>query len=151
MLFFKSQTNYGSNYRKIGLKTNPSNYGWYECVHCHRHFRKGDIDIDHIIPQSKGGNNNPKNLQCLCKHCNRSKGNKTDRTAEDKKRRKKDYARYKRSEVIIPLIKKEKKEIRNLYLPQFSDSEILAMLKSSEYDIIKSDLKREAKKRGLLS
>lgn len=48
------------DYRKTGLNTNLSNYGWYECVHCHKKFRKGDIDIDHIIPQSRGGEINRK-------------------------------------------------------------------------------------------
>ena len=36
-------------------------------------LRKGDIDIDHIIPQSYGGGHGADNLQCMCKHCNRSK------------------------------------------------------------------------------
>lgn len=29
------------NYREIGLKTNPSNHGWYTCVHC----QKKDLDF----------------------------------------------------------------------------------------------------------
>lgn len=34
---------------------------------------KGDMDIDHIIPQKYGGRDSVLNLQCICKHCNRSK------------------------------------------------------------------------------
>ena len=34
---------------------------------------KGDMDIDHIIPQKFGGSSSEWNLQCICKHCNRSK------------------------------------------------------------------------------
>ena len=60
-------------YREDYFKENKSNHGWYTCVHCGRKLRKGDVDIDHIIPQSKGGWDSTDNLQCLCKHCNRSK------------------------------------------------------------------------------
>lgn len=53
---------------------NAGNHGWYKCVRCGRSFRKGDMDIDHIVPQMYGGSDSLDNLQCLCKHCNRSKG-----------------------------------------------------------------------------
>lgn len=62
-------------YREKWFDNNKSNYGWYTCVKCNGKFRKGDVDIDHIIPQSYGGGHNLNNLQCMCKHCNRSKGN----------------------------------------------------------------------------
>ena len=53
MFFFGKKKEEDKNYRKVGLETNYSNYGWYTCVHCGRKFRKGDIDIDHILPQSR--------------------------------------------------------------------------------------------------
>lgn len=31
------------------------------------------MDIDHIIPRKYGGSDREGNLQCICKHCNRSK------------------------------------------------------------------------------
>lgn len=34
------------------------------------------LEIDHIVPVSKGGGNNYKNLQLLCRQCNRIKSNK---------------------------------------------------------------------------
>lgn len=34
------------------------------------------LEVDHIIPVSKGGTTTPGNLQALCWRCNRSKGNK---------------------------------------------------------------------------
>lgn len=48
-----TETNYKRS-RQIGLDTNISNYGWYTCAHCGRKLRKGDVDIDHILPRSKG-------------------------------------------------------------------------------------------------
>ncbi|WP_255585745.1 HNH endonuclease [Tsukamurella strandjordii] len=34
------------------------------------------LEIDHIIPVSRGGVSTPENLQTLCWRCNRSKSNK---------------------------------------------------------------------------
>ena len=71
------------NYRKKAFELNASNNGWYECPRCHKKFRKKDMDVDHIIPKSKGGPDYSGNLQLLCYHCNRSKGAKEDHTGED--------------------------------------------------------------------
>lgn len=35
------------------------------------------LEIDHILPRSRGGSNRPENLQLLCAKCNGSKGAKT--------------------------------------------------------------------------
>lgn len=61
------------SYRDNYFDNNESNHGWYTCVSCGEKLRKGDADIDHIIPQSHGGGDDELNLQCLCVHCNRSK------------------------------------------------------------------------------
>lgn len=66
------------NYRDDWFDNNDSNYGWYTCVRCGKKLRKGDIDIDHIIPQSYGGGDDLNNLQCMCRHCNRSKQDDID-------------------------------------------------------------------------
>ena len=55
----------------------------YQCHNCHQWFRKQDIDIDHIIPQNKGGTDELWNLQPMCKHCNRSKSDDTISTVPD--------------------------------------------------------------------
>lgn len=49
----------------------------YTCQSCGPHMPDGfGIEIDHIIPVSKGGKTVESNLQVLCSKCNRSKGNK---------------------------------------------------------------------------
>ena len=70
-------------YRDTYFSKNPSNHGWYTCVRCGRKLRKGDADIDHIIPQSYGGSDGEFNLQCMCKHCNRSKRDDISNTIPD--------------------------------------------------------------------
>jgi 5-methylcytosine-specific restriction endonuclease McrA len=60
-------------YRDDWFENNDSNYGWYTCQRCGKNLRKGDVDIDHIIPQSYGGDDDLNNLQCMCRSCNRSK------------------------------------------------------------------------------
>lgn len=70
-------------YREKFFANNSSNHGWYTCISCGRNFHKGDIDIDHIIPQSRGGTDELENLQCMCKHCNRSKQADTRYVDED--------------------------------------------------------------------
>ena len=64
---------------------NRSNNGWYTCVRCGKKLRRGDADIDHIIPQSCGGSDDIDNLQCMCRNCNRSKGNGMDGSMDDLK------------------------------------------------------------------
>ncbi|MBO4401926.1 MAG: HNH endonuclease [Selenomonadaceae bacterium] len=61
------------NYREKFFAANPSNHGWYTCAKCGKKLRKAEVDVDHIIPQKYGGKDELYNLQCLCKHCNRSK------------------------------------------------------------------------------
>ncbi|MCY4235706.1 MAG: DNA methyltransferase [Cyanobacteria bacterium MAG CAR2_bin_4] len=54
-------------------------YGEQEgvCPGCNTHFPFRVMDVDHILPRSKGGTDHPDNLQLLCSGCNRSKGGKT--------------------------------------------------------------------------
>ena len=53
-------------------------YGEQEgmCAGCRTHFPFKVFDVDHIIPESKGGTDHIDNLQLLCSHCNRTKGNR---------------------------------------------------------------------------
>lgn len=75
------------DYRKIFFENTPSNNGWYRCARCGKNFRKEDIEVDHIIPRSKGGGNDIRNLQALCLHCNRSKRDDMKDTMSDLGRR----------------------------------------------------------------
>ena len=54
-------------------------YGEQEgvCVGCSTHFPFRIMEVDHILPRSKGGTDHRDNLQLLCSHCNRRKGDKT--------------------------------------------------------------------------
>ena len=54
-------------------------YGEQEgvCVGCDTHFPFKVMEVDHVLPKSRGGTDHLENLQLLCSHCNRSKGNKT--------------------------------------------------------------------------
>ena len=46
------------------------------CANCGATKKKRPLDVDHIIPKSKGGKNIYENLQVLCSLCNQEKGNK---------------------------------------------------------------------------
>lgn len=53
-----------------------------KCAYCKTditHFRKrwNSLEIDHVIPKSRGGNDARENLVASCRNCNRSKGDKT--------------------------------------------------------------------------
>ncbi len=42
----------------------------YRCLKC---GQRANLTIDHVIPRSKGGSNGLKNMQTLCKSCNKVK------------------------------------------------------------------------------
>ena len=46
------------------------------CGGCKTEFPFKLFEVDHVIPRSRGGTNHPDNLQLLCSHCNRVKGDK---------------------------------------------------------------------------
>ncbi len=50
----------------------------WKCLSCGRTAREDGIllEVDHIIPRSKGGTDDISNLQTLCKKCNIGKSNK---------------------------------------------------------------------------
>ena len=46
------------------------------CGGCRMDFPFKLFEVDHVIPRSKGGTDHLGNLQLLCSHCNRTKGNR---------------------------------------------------------------------------
>ena len=49
----------------------------FRCLICGRATKDGiTLEVDHIIPRSFGGGNEPDNLQTLCFDCNRGRSNK---------------------------------------------------------------------------
>ena len=46
------------------------------CAGCKQHFNLVHMEIDHIIPQAKGGADSKENFQLLCSYCNRVKGDR---------------------------------------------------------------------------
>ena len=103
--------NFSGNYRDVAIKYTPSNHGWYTCAKCGKKFRLKDMDADHILPKSKGGNNSTGNMQLICKHCNRSKQADTTDTKTDLRRRKVEIEeeRAKDFALLAYMIKEERK------------------------------------------
>jgi len=46
------------------------------CAGCGHHFQVQHLEVDHIISRKKGGADHLENLQLLCPHCNRTKGDR---------------------------------------------------------------------------
>lgn len=51
-------------------------YG-HECQYCHGKSKDPVLEIDHIIPSSRGGSDRVSNLTLACHTCNQDKGNRT--------------------------------------------------------------------------
>ena len=49
----------------------------YKCVYCGTQGEDANLEIDHRIPHSKGGNNHISNLYTACQPCNHKKGTQT--------------------------------------------------------------------------
>ena len=62
----------GENFRYQVLKRDK------RCLACGVTANNANLQVDHIIPRSKGGSNKIENLQTLCAPCNRGKSNLDD-------------------------------------------------------------------------
>ena len=54
-----------------GIRTAVFERDLYRCKHCGTHL---DLTVDHITPESQGGDLSMSNLQTLCRTCNSVKG-----------------------------------------------------------------------------
>lgn len=66
---------------KVSLKLRFSIYERdnYTCKRCGKHGYRTDLEIDHIVPISRGGKSTYDNLQTLCHDCNYNKGSKAEK------------------------------------------------------------------------
>jgi 5-methylcytosine-specific restriction endonuclease McrA len=51
------------------------------CQYCGRHFPRTELNLDHVIPRSRGGMATWDNVVCSCHRCNRRKGGRTPEEA----------------------------------------------------------------------
>jgi 5-methylcytosine-specific restriction endonuclease McrA len=47
------------------------------CQYCGRRFARNDLNLDHVVPRSRGGTSTWENVVCSCHRCNRIKGGRT--------------------------------------------------------------------------
>ncbi len=55
------------------LRYNVLRRDGFTCQYCGRTGQERELEIDHLVPVSKGGTNDIGNLQTACKECNRGK------------------------------------------------------------------------------
>jgi len=60
----------------------------YVCQYCGRSFPVSELNVDHVIPLSQGGETTWENVVCSCKRCNAQKGGRVPHAAGMKLRRK---------------------------------------------------------------
>ncbi len=69
---------------KTGLQFNRKNIFARDkniCQYCGKKFPTSELSLDHVIPKSRGGKSNWKNIVCACVDCNGKKGGRTPKEA----------------------------------------------------------------------
>ncbi len=52
-----------------------------KCQYCGKEFKKSELNLDHVIPRTRGGISSWENVVCSCIPCNRNKGGRTPEEA----------------------------------------------------------------------
>jgi CRISPR/Cas system Type II protein with McrA/HNH and RuvC-like nuclease domain len=109
----------------------------FRCQYCGRTSDETILEVDHIIPRSKGGNEDFGNLITACRECNRGKTNmeivssyELDKNVVSRQL----YDNLTRQEDIIAKIQELEKELLNLY---FEDKNLRIEAKELENQIVK--------------
>ena len=53
----------------------------FHCQYCNKKFDRTELNIDHVVPRSRGGKTTWDNVVCSCIKCNTRKGNRTPEQA----------------------------------------------------------------------
>lgn len=53
----------------------------FQCQYCGRRPKRSELNLDHVIPRSRGGKSTWRNVVTSCVDCNRRKGGRTPREA----------------------------------------------------------------------
>jgi 5-methylcytosine-specific restriction endonuclease McrA len=51
------------------------------CQYCGRRYSRGELNLDHVVPRSRGGSTSWENVVCSCVPCNLRKGGRTPEEA----------------------------------------------------------------------
>jgi 5-methylcytosine-specific restriction endonuclease McrA len=82
-----------NNYDKVNIKSvrlsrkNVLLRDQYRCQYCNEEFPAKELNIDHVVPKSRGGKTIWENVVASCYDCNNKKGNKTPNEAGMKLKR----------------------------------------------------------------
>jgi hypothetical protein len=144
----KNRVDESKPYRQKALDKHPHNNGYYVCAHCGRKIRKSEIDVDHIVPQSKGGGNESSNLQILCAHCNRSKRADMSQSRQDLRRNQRDMKIRNKQDNARQKIRKCR-DIMEKAAAAYPDKDLLNWYKKEDDKVTRNMLKREIDRRGL--
>lgn len=53
----------------------------HTCQYCAKTLPRAQLNLDHVVPRSRGGQTNWENIVTSCHRCNRAKGNRTPHEA----------------------------------------------------------------------